>query len=1388
MPFPNPPARGRSAPCARSRPAPTRRLLLESLQSRQLLATLAVPIQGTIFDTTSAAPHAETSNLLAEIASRGHTAITFTGVDAASLAAPLAAADAIVIPEQEFASLNEALSSDAKTALAQFVHSGGGMIVLGSPSGRTESLLNSLFGYSLTAIFDGGGVAFLRSEEVVGTTFASGPSAIFTMNIADVTEFDVSPQATLPTGVRFPYLSGSVAPTALFDYGQGQIVYLGYDFDNPGGQAHAANWKTLLGLAIEQVAATAPAASVELNGGNLVIADIAGGNDAFSLAADSLKWTISIESGAFAPATIPGVTVADNTVIIDKSLAVTFTGEFVFQGGDGNDILRLTVDDLGRDVQFDGGDSAGDDDLLELVSVAGVGSLASAPDMNGGGTLDIGNDGDAEIFYSGLEPVDLTGVQAQQLHFAVPAGITTAELIDHLAPNDTLSRLAFGGAGPEDQYFRHPSQLLAVHTSGNTIATLFPLDPTLNIPELLLDGTPTDLFYLGATGGIRGGTSLTLVEATLDLYSNSPLINGLSGNGTITNSANTNSVLTIGASGAGGDYGGTISDGWPASDPPPTTRKVGIFKAGSGSQRLSGGHTFSGTTEVAEGTLVLDGSLHANSQVTVRGGATLSGVGAAEGSLVVDAGGKIEPGSPGSLPGSNRGGSETWSAGSQFAVQLGGTTPGSGHDQRRIGGSAILDGALLEVSLAGGFVPTAPAAFTIVDNLGSLPIGGTFDGLPEGALVNVPLSPLPLFITYQGGDGNDVVLFSAPVTPGTAVVSGTPGDDTLVLEPATPGGTELRYSLNGGPFVLLGVVESLSIELGAGEDRVTFQGATEVAGDLAIEAERIEIGGPLSVGGALELTSHGLLRIDAAVVAQGPVWLTTTDAGGRDADLAIGAAVTSRQAGLVLSSADNAIIRGALSAATTIDIAIDAASSDGEGNTLFLQAPLTAPGGTTAVGSAAADRFEIEPQTGSTLAIVGGGPVAPQSHPQSQNAHAGDVGGDQVVLDMTTAGDGAAVAGPVVVDSVGGLARAENIGNLTYAGIEDLDLLDGGTLTTAEQGDLYVRGTDLDERIYVGYDGRTNPLLRVSVQGRMFPPTGFFGPYVAGRSVIMYGRGGRDFLEMSAAPMRGQLHGEGGDDYLTGTAYGDLLVGGRGSDILIGGWSGGDDELWGDDFDPIPKDEIGQPIADPTAEQLAQNRVFWAERVSPADGNDRLTSAGGNDRHYGQGGHDRLNAGAGDDYANGGSGNDLITGGDGNDRLYGSDGSDTLSGDGGHDLLSGGEGNDYLYGRLGNDVLIGGDGADELKGNEGDDLLLAGIVTVGDGAGPAPAAESIVAGDAADQAMLALLIEWSTLAQLTGVTHLDDGDLDWLYGHTGSDRFASDGTSQNYDFVAGVDG
>ena len=101
--------------------------------------------------------------------------------------------------------------------------------------------------------------------------------------------------------------------------------------------------------------------------------------------------------------------------------------------------------------------------------------------------------------------------------------------------------------------------------------------------------------------------------------------------------------------------------------------------------------------------------------------------------------------------------------GGSTEIDLGGLFDGGGEaslsqfDWIDVAGNVNLSGAL-EVSLDGNFLLTDNMSFDILRVSGSL--NGRYEGLGEGALVG-NFEGQDLFITYLGGDGNDVTLFTA---------------------------------------------------------------------------------------------------------------------------------------------------------------------------------------------------------------------------------------------------------------------------------------------------------------------------------------------------------------------------------------------------------------------------------------------------------------------------------------------------------------------------------------------------------------------------------------------------------------------------------------------------
>jgi SdrD B-like domain/G8 domain len=171
--------------------------------------------------------------------------------------------------------------------------------------------------------------------------------------------------------------------------------------------------------------------------------------------------------------------------------------------------------------------------------------------------------------------------------------------------------------------------------------------------------------------------------------------------------------------------------------------KVATLSPGPDVFELSGAVALNNPTETLEvdsGTLQIDGNLTLSAGVVdVEGGA-------------IDVSGSV--------------------AVSGGAIDLNGTTLTVGGDFTQTGGSLEVNGDLDMVSSSltvGGHVTLSGASlafdptdsplatsYTVIKNTGASSVSGIFANLPEGTVV--PVNGVPFVITYQGGDGNDVVL------------------------------------------------------------------------------------------------------------------------------------------------------------------------------------------------------------------------------------------------------------------------------------------------------------------------------------------------------------------------------------------------------------------------------------------------------------------------------------------------------------------------------------------------------------------------------------------------------------------------------------------------------
>ncbi|MDO1511701.1 M4 family metallopeptidase [Maribacter confluentis] len=141
---------------------------------------------------------------------------------------------------------------------------------------------------------------------------------------------------------------------------------------------------------------------------------------------------------------------------------------------------------------------------------------------------------------------------------------------------------------------------------------------------------------------------------------------------------------------------------------------------------------------------------------------TMTGVGSIIGGLNVNRQSEISPGtSPGIISTIDltiQSSSNLEEDNSTFNVEVYGNIPGVDYDQVVVSNNVSLVGANL--NLIGGYNNAESDEIIIIENNGTGPITGTFQGLEEGSEIN--FGDFSGILSYIGGDGNDLVLMGVP--------------------------------------------------------------------------------------------------------------------------------------------------------------------------------------------------------------------------------------------------------------------------------------------------------------------------------------------------------------------------------------------------------------------------------------------------------------------------------------------------------------------------------------------------------------------------------------------------------------------------------------------------
>jgi autotransporter-associated beta strand protein len=417
------------------------------------------------------------------------------------------------------------------------------------------------------------------------------------------------------------------------------------------------------------------------------------------------------------------------------------------------------------------------------ANVAGTLGLTDGElDMVTAGQLIIGNT-------ANTGGIQLAGTITQANSGYSSLSLKTAGAITDNAGSVTVANLALQagtGIGTATNAMTFDATALVTNSSANNADEFLSEAHTVSVTGLGAGtGTITlegGTFSLGGNNAIAGASALRIAGAAVNLGPFSDNVAGVElDNGSITGTGTLSSVNGFDA--RTGSISATLGG------------TAGLVKTTTGEVTLTGANTYAGPTTINGGTLLIIGTQNGVGAVTVNNGGTLAGTGVIAAPVTVNSGGELLPGQFVTSPGILTTGSLQLATGATLVADLKSpyNTPGTDYPRVNVNGTVNLNSATL-VLFGGTAAPSPGTALTIINNMGTSPVSGTFAGLPQRSTVT--LGSFVGVINYGGGDGNDVTLTAANPTAvsfALAVPENTP--TPLTLQGSDPANRPLTYTV-----------------------------------------------------------------------------------------------------------------------------------------------------------------------------------------------------------------------------------------------------------------------------------------------------------------------------------------------------------------------------------------------------------------------------------------------------------------------------------------------------------------------------------------------------------------------------------------------------------------